>query len=174
MASPPSYGGSASDGVLRALAAALADPDAGVARAARGGFATAARAARRPATLVGVEALRAARTRAAAATGRSVADPQALALLPLLADVVRDAPPGSLDDAVRAAVRAAALGACLYPLRTRGSAHACACVVGGQAACARTQIGLRRVCVVSARPPRAPPAGAYRAPRGAASAPCVA
>ena len=105
------YAGSPSDGVLRVFVAAAADGDSAVASAARAGFACAARGARRAAVLVAVDALVAGRARAAAASGRCVADPTSLALLPLLSDVVRDAPPGALDDQLRAAVRAAALGA---------------------------------------------------------------
>jgi hypothetical protein len=105
------YAGSPSDGVLRVFVCAAADGDASVASAARAGFTCAARGARRAAVVVAVDALRSGRARAAAATGRCVADPTSLALLPLLSDVVRDAPAGALDDALRAAVRAAALGA---------------------------------------------------------------
>jgi hypothetical protein len=176
---PPPYESSASDGVLRALAGALADPDASVARAARGGFAAAARAARRPALRVGVEALRCARARAAAATGRCVADPQALALLPLLADAVRDAPPGALDDGVRAAVRAAALGAC-HATRLRGACAAqrrsgacarCSSSGASDANWPRRGGASRRVSAAARRRTRC---GVYLAPRRAASAPCVA
>ena len=119
------YAGSHSDGILRVLASAAADADPAVSSAARAGFACAARAARRAAVVVAVEALRAGRARAAAATGRCVADPSSLALLPLLADAVRDAPPGALDDAVRATVRAAALGASAPRRAERRNAAQC-------------------------------------------------
>jgi len=102
---------SPSEVVLRALLDSFSAGDPRVSSAAHAAFAVAARSARGAAARVACEHARAARARALGATGRCVADTATVVALRLLADLLRDAPRGSVDEATRNDVRAVATGA---------------------------------------------------------------